>query len=346
MHWRLSVVCCLLLSSGSSLFAQAVNIGAQGTSQVPGAVGIINKTYTLGSSPLSFTLLEATYRADQVRLGDHVYYAVAGEKLLVLRYMIQNPQKVDLKVFWSAFSFLAVDSTDTSCEGFKAAAQLEVGPDKVVTQEKLDILLKPGQKIQALTVVPVAAVGEVPKLIVERGAPPVLRYDLRGKVGRLPEPYADPADETGATLRDEVPAVFKTPYATGIFQTSIDDLTFTTEPVAGSKPPAKQYALVTVTVTNMNTDEESMFYSDFIPKLVLEGDEEARYVKTVFHSTRDEKLNGAKVAPGKTATVRWCFDCPVDGAAKTLIVQEKASSKKDGRRFVYTLTPPPATPAE
>lgn len=331
----------LLLASALPLLAQAAEVGAKGTEQVAGAAGVMLKTYSLGrdGSQLNFTLLRAAYRADQVRLGDHVYYPLAGEKLLVLRYLIHNPEKTDQKVFWSAFHFLVVDSTDTTCDAIKAAAQADTG-------EKLDIILKPGQKIEAVAVVRVAAAGEAPKLIVERANPPVLRYDLRGKVTALPEPYADPADLTGASLLDEVPAVLNSAYATGVFQTRIEEIVYTPGPVIGYKPAGKQFALVTVTVQNMSCDEESMYYSDFTPKLLWDGDEEARYLKNVFHAARDEKLSNFKVAPGKTATVRWCFDCPVDGTAKTLMVQEKGSSGKDGRRFVYTLTPPPAVPAE
>ena len=50
----------------------------------------------------------------------------------------------------------------------------------------------------------VPAAGVVPKLIVEReqGAP-VIRYDLRGKVKALPQPFADPSDTTGATARED-----------------------------------------------------------------------------------------------------------------------------------------------
>lgn len=331
-HWCLS---CIFLVCTTLSFAQTVAIGAKGTKQVPGAVGVLKKAYSLGNkgAQLNFTLLDAAFRADQVRLGDNVYYPVAGEKLLVVHYVIHNPEKVDQKVLWSAFDFLAVDSTETTCAAIKNAAQANTG-------ETLDLILKPGQKTEALSVLRVAAAGEVPKLIVQRHAPPVLRYDLRNKITALPAPYADSADKTGATLRDEVPAVLKTPYATGIYQTSIESITYTSEPISGNKPKAgKRFAVITVSATNMNSKEESLFWSDFTPKLLLPDDEEARYIKEVFHATRDEKLSSFKVLPGKTATVRWCFECPADLTAQTLIVQEKApTAKSKGRRFVYTLT--------
>lgn len=340
MFRRHLLLSCIFLACTVFAFAQNVNIGAKGTDQVPGAAGVLKKAYSLGNigAQLNFTLLDAVYRADQLRFEDSVYYPVAGEKLLVVHYVIHNPEKVDQKVLWSAFDFLAVDSTETTCEVIKNAIQANTG-------EKLDIILKPGQKIEAISALRVAAAGEVPKLIVQRHAPPVLRYNLLGKVSPLPAPYSDPADKTGATLRDEVPAELQTAYATGIFQTSIQSINYTSEPLAGNKPKdGKYFAVVTVSATNMNSKEEPLFWSVFKPKLLLPEDEEARYIKEVFHATRDEKIS-LKVLPGKTAIVRWCFECPLDLTAQKLIVQEKAyTGNKEGRRFVYTLTNPAPEP--
>lgn len=341
MQRRFWVGCSLLLCFTSFAVAQSVNIGAKGTEQVPGAVGVIGKPYTLHGtgSPLNFTLLGAAYQAEPVRLGENLYFPAAGEKLLVLRYLIQNPQKTDHKVFWSAFDFLAVDSTDTSCEAIKAATQVETGGP-------LGIVLKPGQKVEALRALRVAAAGEVPKLIVQRHSPPVLRYDLRGKVTPLPAPYADPADETGATLRDEVPATLKTPYATGVFTTSVEQLTSSGEALAGVKPKDGSLTIVTIKVTNVTLEQQPLNWSAFTPRLLLAADEEGKYAKVLIHAERDEKLTSARLLPGKTMQARWCFDCPAGATPQTLIVQERPSAGKPARRFVYTLSAPAASATE
>src|SRR5579871_6690364 len=68
----------------------------QGTAQLAGENGKIGVTYTLGkSSPYNFTLLDARYSASRVVIGGDTAMPKADEKLLVVDFTVQNPQKVN-----------------------------------------------------------------------------------------------------------------------------------------------------------------------------------------------------------------------------------------------------------
>ncbi|MBS1720798.1 MAG: hypothetical protein JST35_10160 [Armatimonadetes bacterium] len=172
-----------------------------GTKQLPGEFGKFGQTYTIGKeAPLNFTLVSAEYRADrflaEVTDGVVGWNPMKTEKLLILKYTVQNPNNKDTRLWYNSFNIQAITGDDRV---FKLAHSPWVGDAK----RYVDMQLKPGQKVSVTCCLRVPSDGETPKLMVQRtydDSAAVVRYDLRGKVAKL----ADKWSEDGFTPRDSV----------------------------------------------------------------------------------------------------------------------------------------------
>ncbi len=302
---------------------QAAQTQVAGTTQLAGGEGEFGKTYTLGKSrPLNFTLRSAEYTVSRVTVGSDVYAPEANEKLLVLHYTVQNPTRQEQNVTWNSFKFTVVDARDTNHVFDNYVA-------REGTFERYNVDLKPAQKVDLVAAWAVPAAGVMPKLIVERErGTPVLRYDLRGKVRALPAPFADPADPSGATALEEVPARAGTYYPLRIFDMKLESVSFSNEPI-GKRAPAegKRYLVATLAIKNAcgpTAREASFDYSSF--KFVLkdaEG-EKKEFDGYLIKVARDEHASG-KLKPGEESRFRIYFELPQDVAAQTLYAAERGS---------------------
>ncbi|WP_157463664.1 hypothetical protein [Deinococcus pimensis] len=296
--------------------AAAQTPAVQGTTQQAGGAGELGRTYTLGKlDPLNFTLRSAAYGVARVSVGDGVIVPNADEKLLVLRYTVQNPQKSETNFYWGSLKFTAVDARDVSHAYERVAA-------RDGTTESLQLTLKPAQKIDVVAVVKVPASGVVPKLIVEReDGSPVLRYDLRGKVSALPAPLADPADPSGATARTTVPANAGTYVPMGLFDARLDGVTFAKS--AGDLTPAdgRRFLVATFTLRNTTNAAQDYYWGSFGAQLGDADGEDAPWRKQLLKATRDEDARGS-LKPGEEYRVRFLFELPENVAGKTLTLRE------------------------
>jgi hypothetical protein len=213
------------------------------------------------------------------------------------------------------------------------------------TTEKLQITLKPAQKIDAVSAVLVPAEGVVPKLIVERekGAP-VVRFDLRGKVKPLPAPVADPSDASGATARKEVPAVPGTFYATGVFDTRLDEVSYVKGPLLQREAgDGKRYFTAVLTLKNRTNRPQSYYWGYFLADLKDAEGEKSAYAQALLKPTRDEATSG-DLAPGEEARIRYFFPIPNDVAGKTFRFAEgKQIDARVARVFAFDVTGPVAS---
>ena len=297
-----------------------------GTQQLPGDFGKLGTTYTIGKSdPINFTLRSAEFSVARVCIGDHVYAPTAEQKLLVLRYTVQNPQKAAQHFYWAGVQFTAVDADDVNHEYIQA-----IGRDG--TSDSVAVDLKPAQKLDLYSIIVVPAKGVVPKLIVtrEEGAP-VVRYDLRGKTKMLAEPFAAASD--GATALEEVPAPAGTPMPLGAFDARLDSVAYTTSPMNGEMPEdGKRYLAAVVTLKNMTTVEQHYYWATFKAELRDADGERVEYNQTMLKASRDEKSEGY-VKPGEEIRVRFYFSLPADLAGKMLYLSEG-----EGRIFAFDVS--------
>lgn len=206
-------------------------LGSIGTAQLPGEWCDFGKAYTLGKADaMNVTLKSAEYTAGHVKLGGRFLWPNEGEKLLIIHYTLHNPLPREQHVDNATIAWTAVDAKSQN----NNQEYPGVGVDDQA-HNQLDQALKPAQKIEAFAIIRVAGEGTVPKLMAASGAnagAPVARYDLHGKVKPLPAPYADPSDQTGATVAKVIPGVFGTFYTTGNFDTKVEKVDFATPPFA------------------------------------------------------------------------------------------------------------------
>ncbi|MBB5364645.1 hypothetical protein [Deinococcus humi] len=296
----------------------------QGTTQLAGGVGTLGKTVTLGKgrSAINFTLNSAEFTLARVTVGTNVYVPKAGEKLLILRYTLQNPQKESKDISWNTLKFTAVDARDINHEHDNY-----VGRDG--TSEQLDMTLKPAQKINVYAVMAVPAAGPIPKLIVSAGDDfPVQRYDLRGKAKGLAAEFADPADPSLTTAR-EVQTVPPGTYAPlGKFDVRLDSLTLSQAAVNGQVPPSGQrYLIATLSIRNgtaKTAEAADWAFNTFKVQLRDTDGEVQLYDDYLLKVSRDETANGT-LKPGEEARFRVYFLLPATVTGTALSLSEGES---------------------
>lgn len=170
--------------SAKRQFVVTGGIGAavKGAGQLEGEWGEFGKAYTIfKENPLVFTLRDVEFaRNPTVEMCEEELSPEAGNRFLILRYTLHNPQKDDYKVTGNAIfiRFTVIDADGKNYEHYNYAA---VEADASDLDE---VKLKPGQKVNAFTVVELPVKARVHKLIVEpHSDAAVLRYDLRERLG-------------------------------------------------------------------------------------------------------------------------------------------------------------------
>lgn len=302
--------------------------GAQGTTQLEGGWGEFGKEYTLGKSdPMNFALRSAEFTVSRVRVGEDVDFPKAGEKFLVLHYTFHNPQRTECRVLWSTFDFTAVDATNTNREYSQNVGQ-------ELNSQPLDMDLKPAQKIDVYTYIAVPASGPVPKLIVKSSDDLVIRYDLRGKVKPLAAPLADPADPSGASALEEVPAQMNVYYPTGVYDVQLVSAAYAQQPMLGDAPGSgMRYLVFTFMVKNQAARSESLDWGVFLPKLRTQDGDNIEWNENLLHGSQDESFE-MELDPGQEARVRIYFEVRNGSFGKTLFIQEDP----EGRRYAFDVS--------
>ncbi|MFB9992836.1 DUF4352 domain-containing protein [Deinococcus oregonensis] len=285
-----------------------------GTTQLNGQNAKVGQTFTVGKqNPINFTLLSASYTTGRILIGTVLIVPKADEKLLVLRFTAHNPTRQDITL--SRLKLTAVDVKDVN--HVSESSFVRAG-----TSEEYQASLKPAQKVEIVSVVRVPASGVIPKLIVQRGDGPVLRYDLRGQAKGVPAPFADPKDKSGATALADAPAKLGTTYAMGRYDMTFESVSFSTEPMLGrSVPPGKRYVLVSVAMKNAGADADSPSHYTFKTEL-LDADGEPVEFWVLAKGSRPEEAINRSVKPGEEYQVRLVFVAPENVGLRQLTVRE------------------------
>jgi hypothetical protein len=294
--------------------------GAPGTVQLPGDNGTLGTVYSLRKdSPLYFILKSAEFTTSQVRIGDRIYVPKADEKLLVLHFSVQNPQKTEQYVRFDSLQFTAVDIMNVNREGVWNWGDAQ-------SRNPVAISLKPAQKIDAYTVIPVPAKGTVPKLMVLPGENngPILRYDLRGKITGLPAPIADPAEPTGATALETVPGTIGAAYPYASFDITVEGFSYSTTPLPDDElEEGERYLFITVLMKNKAGADVFMRF-DTVDPLVTDADgAELRY-KDMLLTTANRPFSQS-VKKDQEIRVRLCINVPAGSTPATLALKEGES---------------------
>lgn len=310
-----------LSMSGSS------SSSAAGTSQLAGGNGELGKVYTVGKdSPLYVSLTSAEFTTEQVRIGSTLYAPRFDEKLLLLRFAVQNPQKNEVFVRGDSFKFTAVDSMNVNHEDVQYWGDAD-------NHHGVEITLKPAQKMALYTVITVPAKGVVPKLMLQpTDGSPVVRYDLRDKVIALKSPIADPSDTTGSTALESVPAKVGDAYPYQNYVVTVEKFAYTTTPLNGDEvSDGSRFLVVTLLTKNMSAYEPMLRADSFVPS-VADADGVVLEYRGMLAATANRYIE-QNVKEGQEMRVRLYFIVPKDVTPKTFTMKEDTS-----RSYVYSIS--------
>ncbi len=301
-----------------------------GNTELAGDNGVFGKVYSLRKdSPLYFSLKSAEYTTGQIVSNDRLFSPKADDKLLVLHFSVQNPQKGELFIRGDmALSMTVVDSMNVNHAPTAAWADEQ-------NHQGISLRLKPMQKIDVYNIFTVPAKGSAPKLMVLPGENngPILRYDLHDKVKPLAAPYADPADPTGATALTVVPQKLNVRCPFDTWSASVDGFATVTEPVLDRKlEHGDTYLLVSMTVRNENTFRLPLRFDTFNGTLVSGDGEKLDSRGLILGSSY--RAVGQPVESGDEMHVRMVFIVPHGVTPKTFTLRQG-----DSRLYTFAVKP-------
>lgn len=320
MACALTLICSLAFCASSNDQAKVATTQLTGVDDAK-----IGTRYTLGkANPINITVDSIEYTAAPVVLGANLVLPKAEEKLMVVRYAIDNPSKRDLTVMWHTAKFTVVDKDDKNWQYVNNVARAPKG-------ETGATVIKPAQKTSFYVVVIVPAKGELAKLIVESSDKQVLRYQLKGKVKPIPAPIADPADKSGATALTDVPGKIGEFYPLGNYSVKLESAALGDAAINGKAPKANhRFLTIILTARNDSPAKQNMMWHAFVPKLTDTDGLEVKWNGTLLLASRDQPIGAQTIEPKQEVKIRYFYEVPNDLKLKSFSICEKA-----GRRFVY-----------
>jgi hypothetical protein len=303
-----------------------------GATALVGGTGELGKTYTIGKrDPLNFTLKSAEFALKRMQIGSSKFEPESSEKLLILRFTVQNPQKKDLEFSTFNLRFTAVDSKDVNSSPEPYGSAYIAREGEFVP---LKVRLKPTQKIDAYAILTVSGAGVIPKLIVQSSnnndQEPVVRYDLSKKVKALPAPYNDASDPSGATALASITAKAGVFVPMRFSSLRLDGVSFADTFNQRAAESGKRWLVVTMTIKNdipvggPNLDVGDCSFAVVLTASDNETESQQRCGLALYKGGREERLR-VEVAPGNESALRMVFEVPGDVTGKSLaITEEKA----------------------
>jgi hypothetical protein len=316
-------------------------MGAQGTTQLAGADAKPNQAYSVGQrSPLNFTLKSAELSLATTAIGTNPFTTTSTQKILLVRFSVQNPQKTDVELSTTSYRFTVVDSRDVnvSPEPFGNPIIARDGET-----DALRVQLKPAQRVDAYAVFVVSAQGTLPKLIVQRTGEekaPVLRYDLRPLLKGLGTPFAETNDPT--TALERVQGQAGTYYPTYNLDVKFESALFSTDAVPGENlKEGNRWLWVTFNLRNPypRTSNRNVSYGDCsVTAEVMDANDERITTQhcgtTLYRPSRPERLPRSDLRPGEEVKVRMLFQLPASVGAKSFSLR----GEDKGRAYVFDLS--------
>ena len=297
-----------------------------GTSQLQGEFGLIGHTYTLGKvNPWNISLKSAEYTTEILRTRDSAIAPDRNSKLLVLHFVLHNPQKNMALMRHDTIRFTAVDANDKNWEGGG-------GLNNETTKENVNQLFKPAQKMEAYTIIVVPAAGEIPKIMLMSGDKKVIRYDVRGKVKPLSGPVADPNDQTGATALANVPAKIGDFYPASMYNLCLEKVGFSDGPIDGkTAKPGERFLVANFAVKFLETSGTTLRFDTFAISGVDADSIPIKGGNNLLAPSSDTVVN-MHVDLGQEMKFRTYLRIPKGVTPKSLIV----TGNRNGRSYIYS----------
>lgn len=304
----------------------------KGAVQMPGDNGKIGTSYMLGAkgNELVFTLEKAEF-AERFLMQDRTIFATEGQRLVILTYSVQNPSSKDERMFFNqslSFTVVSPDDENFECDGLKANGWQGVHPDR---RNSLNISLKPAQKVKALAAVQIHQKGPINKLIVQRGkGTPVLRYDLKGKVGAMSGVFADNGGQDSFEVGvGKVGQQFEL----GVWDITLESVEELPGKIGPWEADRGKYVVVTMVFANMAMYPMPMHSTIMTYRMMDTDGAEIPYAWKMLKGSDDDQYNGTLEAGGK-CKVRVLFDSSPKAKANSFTIKDQQQS---GRSVKFQL---------
>lgn len=323
---------------GSSRPAQKDGPIVLGTNQLPGEFGQFGKDYTIGTeAPLNVNLLSAEYRADRF-LGEnnvgeaYSWVPLKNQKLLVIKYTVQNPNNRDTRLWYNSFQIIAVSADD---QNSKILNHPWIGNNTKYE----DVQLKPAQKVTLTAAILVPAQGEVPKLIIQRSQDDraaVVRYDLRGKVKKIADSMYS---ENGIDANEKINVPLGTYFAWSGADIQVNGV----EEIPGDRlldmrcDRGQKFVAIKLKARGVSLYPARLWYGMFDVRLSTSDGETVDIYKSdnLLRGGRDEKFDG-KVPVGEEQGLRLIARIPKDTSVTGFTMTLK-NYEEQGRIFKFTI---------
>ncbi len=313
--------------SGAASNPVSSNAGAAGTTQLAGSSGQLNTAYTIGkNTPINFNLTAASYSLEPVSIQNEVYSANQNQKLLVLRFVVQNPAPRDLLVSWRSLNITAVDDKDVNHKFEAYWARTGEVADYAAN-------LKPSQRVDLTTAWAVPANVRIVKLLIEGEAnAPILRYDLSGKIAPLAAPYST----DGFTALPEVAAQIGQSYILKNFSARVEQIAFSNAQIEGRTPEAgKRFLVATISLKNLSKNQGLRVDRNTILAGLLDADGGTRGNDNyLVRPSNGEFFEAPEVRPSAEVRFNAYYEVENSLGLKTFTLREGES----GRVFAYNLS--------
>jgi hypothetical protein len=249
---------------------------------------------------------------------------------------MHNPRPIDRYATGDWFRFTVVDKNGSN--------HTEVlGVFRSDTLVGLGMELKPGQKVDAFTIIPIPAKGDIEKLIIQSGDDRVLRFALTGKVKPLDPTYADPDDKSGFTAREELaarvgvtfPLPLDDPNHQDAFDLTVDGISTVTASLTEEEQPEGTHNIVlALRLKNASQEGGKFFRGDcFHAELRMDDGSTVEAKARLLHATAARDVDFT-LAKGAEVKCRIYFEVPTDAKPKHLAIR---SSSEQSRSYVFTL---------
>jgi hypothetical protein len=300
---------------------------AQGAVQMPGDNGKVGTPYLLGrkGEELVFTLEKAEF-ASRAFLAFDARFPAEKQRLLVLTYAVQNPGTSDRPFFDQSFSFTVVSPDDQNfvCDGIAGNGAAAIHPDR---RDRLNLQLKPAQKVRAIAVISMHPKGPVNKLIVQRGkGTPVLRYDLKEKVKPMTGAFAD---NGGNDMREVGSALMTQVVDLGPWDVTIEKMADEPGPIGEFSPDTGQkYVVLTVAVKNAALTPYPLNDYLIITKMTDADGSDIGSAQHWVKGSTPEAFPAMTVEPGAQVRFRMLFHTGLQTKAEKVMLSDQQYSVK------------------
>jgi hypothetical protein len=310
----------------------------QSQSQLAGSDGKIGTLYSIGQrSPLAVNLASTEFSVMPVAIGANKLVPNGEQKLVIVRFSVQNPQKTDVEFSSRALRFTLSDEQSATTSPDPNAGLLFVAREGDVMPFQGN--LKPAQKLNVYAVLVVSGAANINKLILQRAGEanaPVVRYAITPR--GLSAPIAGAAPYIALS---QVNGQLNTYYPSSEAEIKLESAGFSATERLNQLAPSsgKRWLVLNFAARNPFTASGvKVAYGPCFMSLALTDQNDERqssdYCNTpLFRPSRDERFSG-ELNSGEEVRFRIGFQVANTANIESLTLQVG----RDGRSYRFDLS--------